>query len=122
MKATGPTSLATRKTVAALERQARKSKKAFWLRLAREAGKPRRRRVEVSLGKLGLLAGRNAGKILVVPGKVLGNGALGNAVEVVALEFSESARKKIAERGGKCIRLSEFVSSAQKPEKAVIVK
>ncbi len=78
--------------------------------------------MEVGLGKLGLLAAKNAGKILVVPGKVLGSGSIGNAVEVAALEFSESAKKKIIAKGGKCVRLAEFVSSASKPERAMIVK
>ncbi|MFA4907610.1 MAG: 50S ribosomal protein L18e [archaeon] len=121
MKATGPTRLEARKTIALLEMRARKEKRGFWEKLAEETGKPRRRRAEVSAGKLEMIARKAKGKILVVPGKVLGNGVLESALQVVAVEFSLGAKKKILEKKGKCVPMREFALSG-KHENAVIVK
>ena len=121
MKATGPTRLEARKTIALLEIRARKEKRAFWGKLAEECGKPRRRRAEVGVGKLEVIARKAKGKILVVPGKVLGSGMLESALQVVAVEFSQGAKKKILEKKGKCVPMREFALGG-KHESAVIVK
>lgn len=46
---------------------------------------------------------------MVVPGKVLANGAVEDKLQVAALAFSAKARTKIETRGGKCLSLEELM-------------
>ena len=76
-----------------------KKRKGLFRRIARELSKPRRKKKAVNLFKIDKYS---KGKAVVVPGKVLGMGSLSSPVDIVALSFSESARKKIEAAGGKC--------------------
>ena len=70
------------------------SKKAkIWKVVAEELLKPTRQMREVNVDKINRLTKEN--EIIVVPGKVLGNGNLDHKVTVSAFNFSESARKKL---------------------------
>jgi len=60
-------------------------------------------------------------KFLLVPGKVLGQGEIEESVNVIALEFSETAKKKIGEKG-KAIGLLEALEQKIKASDIVIVK
>ena len=53
---------------------------------------------EVNLSKINRYA--NNGETILVPGKVLGSGIIEASVKVAALNFSESAAKKLPERKG----------------------
>lgn len=118
----GPTKEKTRKTIGLLEKAGRKGKSAFWLDIAERIAKPRRQRPDVNMWKLDKIARIFKGKGLLVPGKVLGNGQLGEKVTVVALEFSESAREKISKRGGRALSIEEALEAKIEPKALVIVK
>jgi len=105
----GPENNEVRELVVFLDRTARKNACALWRRVAAEIAKPRRRRVEVNVGKLGRLT--RQGEAVVVPGKVLGEGAIAHAIEVAALSFARSARDKIKSAGGKALSIREAASS-----------
>jgi large subunit ribosomal protein L18e len=79
--------------------------KALWKDVAKRLAKPRRLYAQVNVSKIEryLLDG----EIAVVPGKVLGSGELSKPIKVAALSFSENAKRKIEEAGGKCITLEE---------------
>ena len=72
--------------------------------LAKKAGK-----ATVNVGRIAKHTVK--GDLAVVPGKVLGAGAIGHKVTVAALGFSASALKKIKGAGGKAIRIEELDST-----------
>ncbi len=121
MRNKGATSLNARKTIAELEKAGRKRKEKVWKTVAKILSASRRQRTEVNLWKLDKIAKLNSGKILIVPGKVLGKGILTAKFSVAALEFSESARKALAEKG-EAIDLTELVEKKAKPSNVMIVK
>ncbi len=81
------------------------NEKPLWKDIAKRLAKPRRLYAQVNVSKIEkyLLDG----EIAVVPGKVLGSGELTKPIMVAALSFSESAKRKIEESGGKCFTLEE---------------
>ncbi|MCD6434357.1 MAG: 50S ribosomal protein L18e [Candidatus Diapherotrites archaeon] len=107
------------KTVAEIEKQYRKTKARVWKKIIEELQKPRRKRIEVNLNKLSKLGKKFKGKILVVPGKVLGEGEIDGKISVAALSFSKAAEEKIKGKG-KVFSLKEILN--KKPSQLVVVK
>jgi len=83
----------------------------IWKAIAKKLEKPSRNWAEVNIDKIAKHL--NEGEIALVTGKVLGDGAP-QKIEVAALGFSEQARKKIEEAGGKCYSLREIVDKNPK--------
>ncbi len=80
-----------------------KSEKPLWRKVADELSRPKRQKVEVNLSKLDQYASGDA--TVIVPGKVLGAGALSKKLTVAAFSFSGSARKLIGAAGGKALTI-----------------
>lgn len=78
--------------------------------------KPRRQQVEVNINKIALYSKPNS--VVVIPGKVLSSGEIKHKVDVVALSFSESAKKKIKSSGGE---VHDFEWLVKRGAKDVIV-
>jgi len=97
----------------------RKEQKPFWRRVAELLAKPKRRRVEVNLRKIEKLA--KEGDTVVVPGKVLGDGRLTKKVNVVAFNFSGSAKKMLDEAGAKYMNLEEYYKKNKEAKDAIIL-
>lgn len=95
-----------------LKEASRKNDAPIWKDVALRLERPRRGWASVNVGKIA-----NAlkdGETAIIPGKVLGDGALGKKIEVAAFSFSSSARKKIASAGGKVLTIEELVSKNPK--------
>ncbi|MFC1454610.1 50S ribosomal protein L18e [Candidatus Undinarchaeota archaeon] len=120
MKPTGPTNPVTQKLVAELAQLGKDSKVKLWADLSKRISKPRRNRASVNLSKLDRFF--NKDETIVVPGKVLGSGQLKNKVNVAAVEFSESAKQKIAAAGGKSMSISELAEVKKDGKKIRIIK
>lgn len=116
------TNLVTRKAIVELEKASRKRKENVWEDLAKRIKKPRRIRPSVNLWKLEKLSQKNLGKILIVPGKVLGKGILSSKASIAALEFSETAKKAIVAEKGEALSLIELLEKKTKPSNVLIVK
>jgi large subunit ribosomal protein L18e len=99
LKGRGARNAIVLQAIALLEKASRNEKKGIWKDLAARLGKPRRRRVTVNLWKIDRASKKLGKRFLVVPGKVLALGELSTPVNVVALEFSEAAEKKINDKG-----------------------
>jgi len=80
-----------------------------WNELASRLDAPSRNHAEVNVSKIERYADED--EEVVVPGKVLGGGVLSKSVDVVAFDFSSSARDKIADAGGDTRTLEEFVDN-----------
>jgi large subunit ribosomal protein L18e len=90
--------------VADLKSVARERDADVWSDVAERLGKPRSRHAEVNLGRIERYAGED--ELVVVPGKVLGSGALRTSVTVAAVDFSATAETKI-DQVGEHLRLEQ---------------
>ena len=73
----------------------------------------------VNVGKISRLT--KAGDVVLVPGKVLGGGFISHKVVIGAHSFTPSAKAKIAEAGGKALRLPTFVEKYPSGEGVTII-
>ncbi len=85
------------KTIETLRKKAYTEKSNLWLRLAEHLEKPTRQRIAVNVSKINRIA--KEGETIIVPGKVLASGELEKNVTIIAWQFSNSALKKIEEKG-----------------------
>jgi large subunit ribosomal protein L18e len=83
--------------IADLKSAARNSGGDVWSDVADRLAKPRRTHAEVNLGRIERYARED--ETVVVPGKVLGSGALTKEVTVAAVDFSGTAETKINQVG-----------------------
>ncbi|AWB26821.1 50S ribosomal protein L18e [Halococcoides cellulosivorans] len=90
--------------IADLKAAARRSGGDVWGTVADRLEKPRRTHAEVNLGRIDRYAQDD--ETVVVPGKVLGAGALQTEVRVAAVDFSGTAETKI-EQSGETLSLEE---------------
>lgn len=92
-KKADPTNPVLRETIETLEQQDAN----IWKDVAENLGKVNRRRPEVNLSDIERVT--EDGDTVVVPGKVLGSGALSKEVNVAAFKASKNAKSKIKENG-----------------------
>lgn len=116
---TGPTNPVLRKLINSLEKQSRENNAPVWAAIAEKLRYPRRRRIEINLDKINKLY--REGKVIVVPGKVLGDGEVDKPVKVAAFKFSSSASKKIEEAGGRAMKIDEVMRLDPRGSNVVIV-
>ena len=79
----------------------------IWREIAKRLDAPRKNYAEVNLSKIDRYA--NEGETILVPGKVLGSGALSLPVKIAALDFSEAAVSKITGANGTCMTIEDLV-------------
>jgi large subunit ribosomal protein L18e len=83
--------------IADLKAAARNGGGDVWGDVADRLEKPRRTHAEVNLGRIERYARED--ETVIVPGKVLGSGALRKEVTVAAVDFSSTAQTKIEQVG-----------------------
>ncbi|MBM3231800.1 50S ribosomal protein L18e [Candidatus Pacearchaeota archaeon] len=84
---------------------AKKSKK--WNKVAQIVSGGRRRYSNINITRIEKEA--NDGDVIVVPGKVLGNGNITKKIKICALYFSESAHQKIKQGKAEAIKLVDEI-------------
>jgi|Deesub1362A_J573_1020465.scaffolds.fasta_scaffold01653_8 large subunit ribosomal protein L18e len=89
-----------------------KNEAPLWKEIAKKLASPRRNYAEINVAKIQKFASNN--ETILVPGKVLGGGDLSKSLNVAALSFSETARKKIENSGGRCFTIKELIESNPK--------
>jgi len=85
---------------------------ALWKDLAGRLERSNRRQAEVNLSQINRHTSPD--EMVLVPGKVLGSGALDHKIQVAALSFSESAREKIGTAGGECLAITDLMEKVPK--------
>jgi large subunit ribosomal protein L18e len=111
MKRTGPTNPMLRSLVIELKKRSNDQSVGLWKRIASDLEKPTRQRRIVNLASIDRYTEEN--DIVVVPGKVLGSGALSHKLTISAYQFSDQAKDKIEQSGAKIMTLLEL--SREKP-------
>ncbi|MFX1319013.1 MAG: 50S ribosomal protein L18e [Promethearchaeota archaeon] len=108
-----------RQLIIKLKRQSRNPGGRIWRDLYEDLQTPRRNRVTKNVGDL--QQHHTRGQVMVVPGKVLGDGVIEAKLNVAAVDFSEQARAKIEGNGGKCLTIEEFMEQNPTGKNAQII-
>jgi large subunit ribosomal protein L18e len=95
------------RTIALLKKKAKENNASIWSAVAELLSKPKRRRISVNISRINRYS--KDGDVVVVPGKVLGSGVINHKVTVGAFKFSEAAKRKIEEAGGRCIPIINLI-------------
>ena len=90
-----------------LKKASTKNDAPIWGKLAEYALKPSIARRDLNLNRIEQLTKDN--DIVVFPGKVLGTGNISHKITLFSFSISESAAKKITEKGGKIITHSDLI-------------
>ncbi len=112
MKKTGPTNENLKQLVQELKKESSSQKAGIWKRVANDLSRSTRQRRVVNVSKINRHAKKD--ETIVVPGKVLGSGALNQSITVAAFSFSDSAKKIITDAKGKCITIQELLKTNPK--------
>lgn len=107
------------KLLTKLHRAAKAQGAPIWQDIAERLERPSRSWAEVNLSRIARVAPKGA--TVIVPGKVLGAGALPHAVTVAAFAFSGSAATKIKAAGGSAVTIGELLDKSPKGSHVKIV-
>jgi large subunit ribosomal protein L18e len=110
----------TVKLAGELKRISRENKAPIWKSVAGMLEKPARHWAEVNVGKLEDYVKEHS--IVIVPGKLLGDGELKKKLTVTAFRFSLPAKKKIIGAGGTVMSLPELVEKHPKGSGVLIIR
>jgi large subunit ribosomal protein L18e len=105
--------------ISELKKQSSTQGVKIWNRVAEDLEKATRSRRVVNVSRLSRNTAAN--EVVVVPGKVLGSGALAHSVTVAAWDFSASARSTIENAKGKCITILDLVKKEPKGKNIRII-
>ena len=97
--------------VTELKRLAIQKQRPLWKRIATDLEKSSRKQRIVNLWKLNQC---DEGEILLVPGKILGDGSVNKKLTVAATAFSNEAKQKLAASGCKTLTIQELMK--QEPD------
>ncbi len=106
MVTTRSTNIHLRKLIADLSKQ----KVPIWKAVAKELARPIRNRRQVNLMRIN--KNTKDKDLVVVPGKVLGNGVLDHKVTVAAWRFSDVAYEKVKKAGSEAISIMDLVKKS----------
>ena len=107
-------------TIRFLKTKARETKSEVWSAAAEQLSSARSRRAALNLNHISRASAANA--VVLVPGKVLGDGALRHPVVVAAFRFSATAKAKIEKEGGKCLTIQDLVGRYPNGSKVQILR
>ncbi len=95
-------------------------KNSAWLEVADILSRPRKKSISINLDKIERES--KEGDTMVVPGKVLGVGDISKKIRIVALSFSEEARKKLKEKNCEVVSILEEIKINPKAQGIRILK
>jgi large subunit ribosomal protein L18e len=103
-----------------LKVKARENESRTWEVAAEQLSRPRGSRAVLNLNHISRASA--ADSVVLVPGKVLGDGILKHPVVVGAFHFSHAAKTKIEQAGGRCVTIKDLVSKYPKGSKIQILR
>lgn len=87
----------------------RKMKRPFWKRVLELVNKSRRARIEVNMAKINKYG--KEGKVLVIPGKLLGGERLKHRIKIIAVDVSKKVLDEIKMAGGEFVYLKDYLKN-----------
>ena len=105
--------------ISQLKETASKEKSALWKRIAEDLEKPARQRRIVNISKLNRITKPN--EIVVVPGKVLGDGDLNHKLTIAAFNFSKNAVEKMKKQNCDLMTISGLIKKNPKAKDVRII-
>ena len=102
-----------------LKKKSIDEKVAIWKRIATDLEKPSRQRRIVNLSKLSKNV--KEGDIIIVPGKVLGEGTIDKKITVAAFQFSDSAIEKLNDTKSIVLGITDLMNKNPKGQKVKII-
>jgi large subunit ribosomal protein L18e len=103
-----------------LKRYSREHEASIWKEVGRRLESPSKNHSEVNLSRINRYT--KLSDVIVVPGKVLGAGVLDHPVTVAAVNFTDSARKKIIATGGTVITIEELLRTLSERSNVKIIR
>jgi large subunit ribosomal protein L18e len=103
-----------------LKKQSREKEAAVWRDVAKHLAKARQQRAAVNLSRINRHTKK--GDTIVVPGKLLGAGALDHSITVAAFGASEKAKEKLAAAKTKYLSIPELVEKNPKGTNVKIIR
>jgi large subunit ribosomal protein L18e len=103
-----------------LKKQGRETQANIWLDVAEHLAKSNRQRIAVNLSQINRHTEKS--EVIVVPGKVLGTGALNHPITVAAFGASEKAKEKLAAAKAKYLSIPELVEENPKGAYVKIIR
>ncbi len=108
-----------KKITSEMKKVAKEKDSRFWKDIAERLEKSKDNIAEVNVGKISRYA--STGETVIVPGIVLGAGNVDEPINIAALYFTTSARKKIIEAGGKILSYEELMKENSKGTNVKII-
>lgn len=106
--------------ISMLTEASRTNEANVWREIAVRLEAPSKNYAEVNISKINRYAKND--ETILVPGKVLGSGALTQPVVVAALNFSDAATAKIEQAKGKCLSIQDLVQENPKGTRVRILR
>jgi len=103
-----------------LKIKGRENKARIWTVAADQLSRPRKGRAVLNLNHVS--RSTKPDSLVLVPGKLLGSGALNHRVVIGAFEYSAAARDKVERAGGQCMALKDFVTRYPKGSSVTIMR
>ena len=94
-------------TIKMLKRASKSSGANIWLSTSKYLNKSISRKSKVNVGKISYVTKK--GEVVLIPGKVLGGGAVSHQIVVGAYSFTKSASDKIKNAGGEILPIPVFL-------------
>jgi len=107
MKRTGPSNEHLQQLIFELRKISATEKAGLWKRIAEDLSRSTRQRRVVNVSRINRVTSAN--ETVIVPGKVLGSGAVNHSVNVAAFSFSDSAKQRIQDAKGKALSIAELM-------------
>tara|TARA_Y100000310_G_scaffold341787_1_gene442122 strand:- start:21823 stop:22185 length:363 start_codon:yes stop_codon:yes gene_type:complete len=119
MKRTGPTNPLLQDLIGELKKRSNEQSVNLWKRVALDLERPTRNRRAVNLSRINRYTKEN--EVIIVPGKVLGTGALNHKLTISAYQFSEQAKDKLEKVGAEIVPLLDLSKDKPNGKKIKII-
>ena len=120
MKQTKSTNPEVIQLIRFLKKQSNENEAKIWREVAKHLSKTRQNRAAVNLSRINRHTQKS--DTIVVPGKILGAGAIDHTVTVAALNASEKAKEKLAAAKAKYLSIQELVEKNPKGSNVKIIR
>ncbi|MFC1753504.1 50S ribosomal protein L18e [Thermoproteota archaeon] len=118
-KRTGPTNVQLQGLIVELKKKSIQEGAPLWKRIASDLEKATRNRRIVNLSRINRFT--KDSEVIIVPGKVLGSGALDHKLTIAAFDFSQGAVEKLRAKNCDVLSIIELMQKNVKTQDIRII-